>query len=58
MEWELVPDERVTPGGCILESGAATVDARLETQLNLIQKALLGDQEALSVEGILDESDD
>lgn len=57
-EWELVPDERVSPGGCILESGTATVDARLETQLELVQKALLGDREALSIQGLLDESDD
>ncbi len=58
VEWELVPDERVAPGGCILESGAATVDARLDTQFDLIQKALLGDREALSMQGLLDESDD
>ncbi len=56
-EWELVPDERVAPGGCILESGAAIVDARLETQLELVQKALLGEREGPSIPGLLDESD-
>ncbi|MCS7220772.1 MAG: FliH/SctL family protein [Anaerolineae bacterium] len=58
VEWELVPDERIAPGGCILESGAATVDARLETQLDLVQKALLGDREVPSIQGLLDEFDD
>lgn len=37
--WKLVPDERVAPGGCIVVCGAGQVDARLETQLDLIQRA-------------------
>jgi flagellar assembly protein FliH len=38
-DWKLVPDERIAPGGCIVVCGAGQVDARLETQLDLIQKA-------------------
>lgn len=33
-------DEAVSPGGCVVESEAGTVDARLETQLKAIRKAL------------------
>ena len=39
-EWEIVPDERVAAGGCIVTSGASEVDARPETQLALIQRSL------------------
>lgn len=30
---ELVPDQRVAPGGCIVEAGSAVVDAQLQTLL-------------------------
>ena len=33
-------DEEIPPGGCIVETEMGTVDARLETQLNAIKKAL------------------
>lgn len=41
-EWELIPDERIAVGGCIIESGPATVDARIDVQMEVIQNALLG----------------
>lgn len=31
---ELVPDQRVAPGGCIVEAGSAVVDAQLQTLLH------------------------
>jgi flagellar assembly protein FliH len=40
--WELVGDERIAPGGCIVTCGASTIDARAETQLALIQNAFKG----------------
>ncbi len=49
-QWELIPDERIGVGGCILECGAATVDARIETQFELVRRALMGLQEADFVE--------
>ncbi len=33
-------DESISPGGCIIESEVGTIDARLETQLKAIRKAL------------------
>lgn len=38
--WRLVADAAVPPGGCILISGATTVDARLKTQLGNIAAGL------------------
>lgn len=38
-EWELVSDERLSPGSCIIEAGAGTVDARIETQMDEIANA-------------------
>ncbi len=49
-QWELIADERIGVGGCILECGAATVDARIETQFELVRRALMGLQEADFVE--------
>ncbi|OYT71248.1 MAG: hypothetical protein CFK52_08455 [Chloracidobacterium sp. CP2_5A] len=37
----IVPDTRVSPGGCILESESGIVDAQLDTQLRVIEQALL-----------------
>jgi type III secretion protein L len=42
---DLVPDPRISLGGCIIESEVGTVDARLETQLKALEKALLGQTE-------------
>ncbi len=42
---DIVPDPRVAMGGCIIESEVGTVDARLETQLRSLEKALLGQTE-------------
>jgi type III secretion protein L len=39
---DIVPDPRVSLGGCIIESEVGTIDARLETQLRVLEKALLG----------------
>lgn len=38
---ELLPDEAVKPGGCIIQFGAGQVDAQLETQLARIADELL-----------------
>lgn len=38
---DFVPDPRVTPGGCIIESESGTVDAQLTTQLQVLERALL-----------------
>ena len=35
------PDPKVNSGGCIIESEVGTVDARLETQLKILERALL-----------------
>jgi flagellar assembly protein FliH len=38
--WELIPDPRVNPGGCLIEVGGGTIDAQLETQLEQAALAL------------------
>ncbi len=38
---DLVSDPRVRPGGCIIESESGTVDAQLDTQLRVLERALL-----------------
>ncbi|HYO63796.1 MAG TPA: type III secretion system stator protein SctL [Pyrinomonadaceae bacterium] len=38
---DLVSDPGVAPGGCVIESESGTVDARLETQLRVLERALL-----------------
>lgn len=35
------PDNGITPGGCVVESGGASVDATLETRMNKIEEAIL-----------------
>jgi flagellar assembly protein FliH len=40
-EATLVPDERVTRGGCIIETQHGVIDARLETQIDRIVSELL-----------------
>lgn len=43
------PDQKVSPGGCIIESEVGTVDARLETQLIILERALLRQADAEDV---------
>lgn len=38
---DFVADQAVKTGGCIIESASGTIDARLETQLKILEKALL-----------------
>jgi type III secretion protein L len=38
---DLVPDPRVSHGGCIVESESGTIDAQLSTQLAVLERALL-----------------
>lgn len=40
-EVELMPDETIPPGGCILRFGSGEIDARIETQLQRIADELL-----------------
>lgn len=37
----LVPDDGIGPGGCLVETGTGTVDARIEAQLDELYRALL-----------------
>jgi type III secretion protein L len=39
---DLIPDPRITTGGCVIESDVGTIDARLDTQLRVLERALLG----------------
>ncbi len=38
---DLVADPRVGHGGCVIEGESGTVDARLDTQLRVLERALL-----------------
>jgi type III secretion protein L len=38
---DFVADQAIAKGGCIIESASGTIDARLETQLRILEKALL-----------------
>ena len=38
---DFVPDQAVREGGCIIESQSGTIDARIETQLRILENALL-----------------
>jgi len=38
---ELVPDERIELGGCLVETSAGTLDGRIEAQLEVLRQALL-----------------
>lgn len=38
---DFVADQAVAEGGCIIESASGTIDARLETQLRILENALL-----------------
>jgi type III secretion protein L len=38
---DIVPDPRVTSGGCVIESESGAIDAQLETQFRVLERALL-----------------
>ena len=38
---DIVPDPAVTAGGCMIESESGSIDAQLETQLRVLERALL-----------------
>jgi type III secretion protein L len=38
---DFVADQAIVKGGCIIESASGTIDARLETQLRILENALL-----------------
>ena len=42
---DFVADPRVEKGGCLIESEVGTVDARLETQFRVLERALLAQSE-------------
>ena len=37
--WEILADRRVKPGGCVIDTKAGSVDARIDTQLVQIKYA-------------------
>lgn len=42
---DFVADPRVSEGGCLIESEVGTIDAQLETQLRVLERALLSQSE-------------
>lgn len=42
---DFIADPRVSTGGCLIESEVGTIDARLETQLRVLERALLSQSE-------------
>lgn len=38
---QAIPDARVAAGGCLIETESGTIDAQLETQLRVLERALL-----------------
>lgn len=46
---DFVADPRVSIGGCMIESEVGTIDARLETQLRILERALLAQSEGESI---------
>lgn len=45
---DFVADPRVAGGGCLIESEVGTIDARLETQFRVLERALLSQSEGES----------
>lgn len=39
-DWDVVPDGAVSVGGCVIDTESGTIDARLETQLAEVERAL------------------
>lgn len=39
--WELIPDKRISKGGCMIDIEGGTIDARLQTKISQIEAALL-----------------
>lgn len=48
---DLVADPRVPAAGCLIESEVGTIDARIETQLRVLERALLSRSEGEGSEG-------
>lgn len=42
---DFIADPRVSAGGCLIESEVGTIDARLETQLRVLERALVSQSE-------------
>jgi type III secretion protein L len=42
---DIVADKQVSAGGCLIESDSGTIDAQLETQLRVLERALLSNVE-------------
>lgn len=55
---EMVEDAGILPGGCVVETPAGTIDARLECRLERVRKAVLPEEEAqghpTSVPGVME----
>jgi flagellar biosynthesis/type III secretory pathway protein FliH len=47
-EIQVVPDESITLGGCIVESPLGTIDAQFSTQLQSLEHAMMRDTDARS----------
>lgn len=47
---DLVADPRVPAAGCLIESEVGTIDARIETQIRVLERALLSRSEGESAE--------
>lgn len=45
---DFIADPRVSSGGCLIESEVGTIDARLETQIRVLERALLSQSEGES----------
>lgn len=45
---DFAPDPRVDSGGCLIESEVGTIDARLNTQLRVLERALLSQSDGES----------
>jgi type III secretion protein L len=45
---DIVPDPAVSAGGCVIESESGAIDAQLETQLRVLERAMLARATAIS----------
>lgn len=46
----LMPDENITPGGCIVDTTTGTLDAQIETQLDEIYRRLMEERNIVNAE--------